>query len=386
MMAVFAIGLSSCNGMFDNDSENNSSDCKHRDPSKIVILEGKEATCQETGLTEGKKCTLCNTVFAPQTIISKLECVESDWIIDKEATEFEEGTKHTECTLCGQKMEEAIIPALGHNYIFVFTPSSDIENGSTYECTRCGDRIVPTNITITAANRTLIGYTGAKGENLVIPDIFKFNGTWFSVTTISDNAFSQCHNLISVTLPNSVTVIGTQAFWNCDGITNVTLGNSVTTIGDQAFYNCYKLSNVTIPSSVIAIGESAFAVCDNLTSIIVDDNSTTYQSINGNLYTKDGTVLVAYASGKPDTNFAIPNSVTTIGNWSFLWCTNLTSISIPDSVTTIEKYAFYLCDGLTNITFEGTVEQWNAITFGYYWREDVPATEVVCSNGIVKLN
>ena len=47
MMVGFAIGLNSCDGVFNNNFENNSSDCKHKDPSKIVILKGKEATCQE---------------------------------------------------------------------------------------------------------------------------------------------------------------------------------------------------------------------------------------------------------------------------------------------------------------------------------------------------
>ena len=75
-----------------------------------------------------------------------------------------------------------------------------------------------------------------------------------------------------------------------------------------------------------------------------------------------------------------------IGEDAFQNCTSLTSIEIPDSVTSIGEDAFYRCTGLTSITFEGTVDQWNAITKGPSWNNDVPATEVTCSDGTVPLN
>jgi hypothetical protein len=55
-----------------------------------------------------------------------------------------------------------------------------------------------------------------------------------------------------------------------------------------------------------------FSGCTSLTSITVSGNNTVYQSIDGNLYTKDGTKFMRYASGKTSSSFAIPNSVTMI--------------------------------------------------------------------------
>ena len=49
------------------------------------------------------------------------------------------------------------------------------------------------------------------------------------------------------------------------------------------------------------------------------------------------------------------DSVTTIGNDAFNWCTDLTSITIPNSVTTIGDYAFYYCPSLTSITIPDSV-------------------------------
>ena len=261
------------------------------------------------------------------------------------------------------------------------------------------------------------------------------------VTTIGDWAFFGCSGLTGeLKIPDSVTTIGGYAFSGCSGLTSITIPDSVTTIVEGAFQNCSGLTEITIPSSVVSIGVNPFIDCIQLTNIAVADENTAYQSIDGNLYSKDGTVLVTYAIGKSDTSFTIPdsvttigggafyastsltsieipNSVTTIGHQAFMLCSGLTSIEIPNSVTTIGDYAFAYCsdygyDGysgltsvtigngvttignsafsncwcLTSITFAGTVEQWNAISFGDYWNDSVPATEVVCSDENVALN
>ena len=67
----------------------------------------------------------------------------------------------------------------------------------------------------------------------------------------------------------------------------------------------------------------------------------------------------------------------------FYWCSNLTSLIINDG--SIGDYAFAYCTSLTSITFEDTVAQWNAIEKGYDWGYDIPATEVVCSDGNVSI-
>ena len=79
------------------------------------------------------------------------------------------------------------------------------------------------------------------------------------------------------------------------------------------------------------------------------------------------------------------NNVTSIGDSAFMSCPELTSIEIPDSVTNIDDYAFYNCSGLTSITFNGTKEQWEAISKGSKWNNNVPATKVVCSDGDVEI-
>ena len=174
-----------------------------------------------------------------------------------------------------------------------------------------------------------------------------------SVTSIGTYAFSSCSSLTSITIPNSVTSIGYRAFEYCRGLTSVTIPNSVTSIGDEAFNKCSSLTSITIPNSVKSIGDDAFSSCSSLTSIIVDSRNSTYDSReNCNAIIKTATnTLIAGCK-----NTTIPNSVTSIGDDAFSYCSSLTSITIPNSVTSIGEGAFVGCSSLTSITIGNSVK------------------------------
>ena len=71
------------------------------------------------------------------------------------------------------------------------------------------------------------------------------------------------------------------------------------------------------------------------------------------LFNKNKTTLLVYRA--KETNYTIPNSVTTIGDSAFSFCDSLTSINIPNSVTTIEDGAFKGCGSLTIINIPNSV-------------------------------
>ena len=92
----------------------------------------------------------------------------------------------------------------------------------------------------------------------------------------------------------------------------------------------------------------------------------------------------AFANCTSLTNITIPESLTHIGEAAFL-STGLTNIKIPESVKIISYGAFMGCRKLRSISFGGTINQWNTISLGSDWNCDISATEVICSDGVVKL-
>ena len=241
-------------------------------------------------------------------------------------------------------------------------PRKVICNSKTYTVTRIGDEAFEYNKRLTSVtipnSVTSIGY-GAFSYCSGLTSVTIGN----SVTSIGDNAFYSCSGLTSVTIGNSVTSIGYYAFYSCSGLTSVTIPNSVTSIGGYAFNDCSGLTSVTIGNSVTSIGDRAFYECSSLENINVELGNNNYSSIDGILYNKDQTSLLCCPGAK--ISVTIPNSVTSIGNYAFSYCSGLTSVTIPNSVTSIGDDAFSSCIGLTSVTIGNSVTSIGDWAFSY---------------------
>jgi len=141
------------------------------------------------------------------------------------------------------------------------------------------------------------------------PDISNWN-----IKYIPDNFFDSNKQIKEFTIPNGVTSIGQEAFADCSNLVSVVIPNGVTSIKWAAFYGCTGLTSIEIPNSVTSIREGVFYGCTGLKSVIIS------------------------------------NSVTNIGLEVFSHCTGLTSVTIPNSVTRIESSAFTGCSSLPSVS------------------------------------
>ena len=129
-----------------------------------------------------------------------------------------------------------------------------------------------------------------------------------------------------ITVESGVTSIGNDTFWGCENLVEVILHEGLTKIGNTAFRDCTALTNVTIPDSVTSLGYYAFYGCTGF------------------------------------EDFVVGNGVKTIGNHAFRMCKNLKKITLPVSLTTVSNNAFTECTALAIVVYQGTLLQWNSIT------------------------
>ncbi|MBR3805185.1 MAG: leucine-rich repeat domain-containing protein [Clostridia bacterium] len=201
---------------------------------------------------------------------------------------------------------------------------------------------------------------GSELSRIIIPN--QINGT--TITSIGENAFSNCGLLTSVEIPKSVTNIGNAAFLGCKWLTNIEMPNNVTSIGDRAFYLCYSLTSIEIPNSVKSIGKEAFAFCSSLTSVNYTGTIDEWAQIefsdsasNPLCYNKD-----LYINGELVTDANL-TTATKISDYAFYDCSSITSVKISNSVTSIGNYAFYDCDSLTSVTIGNGVTSIGSYAF-----------------------
>ena len=299
------------------------------------------------------------------------------------------------------------------NFSTIYVPAGaaaayNVEPWNTYNVVEMGNLVEAGGIyyKVDVANKTAevtnsIKYSG----DIVIPESISAYGIECMVTSLGDNAFLECYDLKSISLPNTLTKIGGWAFkrcsalteleipasvtsigiyaleslkvqnieipnsvtelaegvfYDCSSLTSVKLSNALTNINNRAFENCTSLQSIEIPALVTSIGSDAFLYCNSLESISVAAGNAVYDSredCNAIIQTSDNTLLVGCK------NTVIPNTITTIGRGAFKHCIGLTTVDMPNSVTFIGNGAFEGCTALESVKLSNTLHTIDYIAF-----------------------
>ncbi len=165
---------------------------------------------------------------------------------------------------------------------------------------------------------TLTDGSNATGA-ITIPDAIEKGEESYPVTSVGDNAFENCWQLVSVTFSGNVGSIGDTAFVFCGALESVTFSGKVDSIGRYAFHDCDALNTVTFSGDVGSIGLGAFENCNALESV-------TFSGDVGSIG------LGAFENCTALKSVTFSGDVGSIGDIAFQYCTALTTIYVPASM------------------------------------------------------
>ena len=157
------------------------------------------------------------------------------------------------------------------------------------------------------------------------------------VTSIAANEFKDNTSITGVEIPESVTTVGDSAFQGCTALTSVALQNAL--IGNSMFRGCTGLTSFAVPETVTSVGDYAFAGDTGLTSISFPDALTELGD-----YVLDGCTGI--------TSLTLPSALTSISEGMVQGMTGLTELDIPEGVASVGANAFKNCSALATFNFE----------------------------------
>lgn len=183
-------------------------------------------------------------------------------------------------------------------------------------------------------------------------DMYDSNGNWdYHITGTSPIADFK-GQVRSVVIEEGVTSIGAAFFYQCTRLTSVSIPQSVRKISYEAFRGCSRLASINIPAGVTDVYDRSFTDCPSLSYISVDENSDTYVSVGGVLYTKDLKKIVRFPEALNVIDYVIPEGVIMAATDALYKLANVQSVTIPTSMSHIDYGSFDNSPKLTKLIFK----------------------------------
>lgn len=241
-----------------------------------------------------------------------------------------DGSDITECTIHPDTKVMAENAFAGCQHIKSITVPGGIENIPGYAfagCTSLETVVFEEGVKTMTAQYGIFEECRALKE-VIFPDTLELGHN-------TECMFATCESLTSVRLPASLDMICEEMFVGCVSLEYIEIPDSVTVIDSGAFAGCTSLREMKISKNVTDIQEGAFYGCTSLESFDVDAENQNYSSVNGELRSKDGTVLVVYPAGKKDDVYVAPEELLSIGPCAFGGAGYLKSVILHDKVANV---------------------------------------------------
>lgn len=121
------------------------------------------------------------------------------------------------------------------------------------------------NVSYDGKAMVIMGCGDKTSKEIVIPP--EINGV--PVTGIGNGAFTFCHELKRIVLPDTVTVVENAAFKGCSNLIDAVLSKELRSIGALSFAGCTKLRRVTMPNCLERFEINSFKDCTELREVVI---------------------------------------------------------------------------------------------------------------------
>ena len=199
--------------------------------------------------------------------------------------------------------------------------------------------------------------TKFQGKDIMSFEEFKY---FIGVTTIVNEAFKGCTDLVKIAIPYGVGTIGTHAFSDCKSLVTVNCNpGTPPVLGTNVFENNASDIKIYVYDECVDLykatwGEYADIIYSNGSHSAIT-TTIEYTTSDGKVIPVNGIVVVSNTYENGVGKLVVSGVCTQVPERAFYGCSNLTGVTLPDSITTIGSYAFYKCSSLTSITIPNSV-------------------------------
>ncbi|MBE6768726.1 MAG: leucine-rich repeat domain-containing protein, partial [Ruminococcaceae bacterium] len=319
-----------------------------------VTVPAVAPTCTESGLTAGKVCSRCGMTIVKQTAVAATGHTETETPAVEPTCTKTGLTTGTHCGVCNVILvPQETVAKLGHTAVTVpAVAPTCVNTGLTAgkACSRCGVTIVKQ--TVVAATGV---HTWGEGEITIEPTYETVGEMTYTCTVCDETKTEEIPKLEAPVVgkeytytiaDGKVTITKVDVSISGDVVIPDTIeGYPVVAIGNNAFRDCVNMTSVTIPESVETIGQYAFKDCTALTTVYYNAKNCTSAGVNAYPVFHGCTALTTVYVGK---------SVESVPPRLFRAASALTTVYLTKNTKTIGANAFYLCDAITDVYFVGT--------------------------------